>query len=227
MHFEPPQTRLDSLKEFAKHYFMIVLSILTALALEQAIERTHYSHMAAEAKKQIIEELSANQKEVHEAKAGNMQRYLQLKDASASIITDLHNKMPLAQLRTKIQEIVKQNLLNGYMIPTLRHESWDVAVANQAASHLDPATLLAFSTTYAVQRESATIASQDRASLLAGSHLIDVATDIELDRVDPTEFVRVLRQMMATIGSVQANLDSIEKQIKSVVTDPVAAKSNQ
>lgn len=35
MHLEIPKQKLHSLKEFASHYLMIVLSILTALGLEQ------------------------------------------------------------------------------------------------------------------------------------------------------------------------------------------------
>jgi len=37
MHFELPEKVSGSVKEFASHYLMIVVSILTALALEQVL----------------------------------------------------------------------------------------------------------------------------------------------------------------------------------------------
>ena len=46
MHLELPRTRLQSLKDFIKHYLMIVLSILTALGLEAWIEHVHHKHAA-------------------------------------------------------------------------------------------------------------------------------------------------------------------------------------
>ena len=48
MHIELPKIRLHSLREFATHYLMIVLSILTALGLEAWIERVHHERAAAD-----------------------------------------------------------------------------------------------------------------------------------------------------------------------------------
>jgi hypothetical protein len=41
MHFELPEKVASSVKEFASHYVMIVVSILTALALEQVVVTIH------------------------------------------------------------------------------------------------------------------------------------------------------------------------------------------
>ena len=46
MHFEVPKVKMHSLREFLQHYLMIVLSILTALGLEQWIEGAHHRHAA-------------------------------------------------------------------------------------------------------------------------------------------------------------------------------------
>ena len=60
MHIEPPNTRLATYKDFAKHYLMIVLSILTALGLEAWIEHAHHAHAAEAASLHIRTELQAN-----------------------------------------------------------------------------------------------------------------------------------------------------------------------
>jgi hypothetical protein len=47
MHFEVPKAK--KFKEFGGEYVMIVISILTALALEQGLEALHHRHLAHEA----------------------------------------------------------------------------------------------------------------------------------------------------------------------------------
>ena len=64
MHLELPKARVESLKDFLKHYLMIVLSILTALGLEGWIEHTHHAHAAETARAQIEAEIRANLAEV-------------------------------------------------------------------------------------------------------------------------------------------------------------------
>ena len=53
MHLELPRVRIHSLKDFIKHYLMIVLSILTALGLEAWIEHAHHAHAAEAASRPI------------------------------------------------------------------------------------------------------------------------------------------------------------------------------
>ena len=65
MLFEFPKVRIDSLKDFAKHYLMIVLSILTALGLEAWIDHAHHQLAAATASAQIEMEIRDNMTEAH------------------------------------------------------------------------------------------------------------------------------------------------------------------
>ena len=55
MHFELPRVRIHSMKDFIKHYLMIVLSILTALGLEAWIEHAHHAHAAEAASRVGVE----------------------------------------------------------------------------------------------------------------------------------------------------------------------------
>ncbi len=71
MHFEVPRIRMHSLRDFAQHYFMIVLSILTALGLEQWIEHTHHRHAAELASEQIETELRGTLDSIHGALDNN------------------------------------------------------------------------------------------------------------------------------------------------------------
>lgn len=72
MHVEVPKKgALASFKAFAGEYAMIVVSILTALALEHAAQSWHRSHLAHEAERRIEAELAENLKELREAREHN------------------------------------------------------------------------------------------------------------------------------------------------------------
>ena len=55
MHFEVPKAK--SFKEFGGEYLMIVVSIVTALALEHGVQTWHHHRIAAEAAAKIDQEL--------------------------------------------------------------------------------------------------------------------------------------------------------------------------
>jgi hypothetical protein len=73
MHFEVPSLP-HSVKEFAAHYFMIVVSILTALGLEATVEHLHHKHAAEAAQKSIEQELHNNLVNLRENDARNLER---------------------------------------------------------------------------------------------------------------------------------------------------------
>src|SRR4051812_47339203 len=60
MHIEPLEKLPRSVREFLSHYAMIVLSILTALALEQVALGLEHRHEGARAKEEIEQEIASN-----------------------------------------------------------------------------------------------------------------------------------------------------------------------
>src|SRR5471032_1999554 len=79
MHFEVPSLP-HSVKEFAAHYVMIVVSILTALGLEALIAHLHHEHSAENAQHAIETELRTNLSELRINDAANMKRLTPLND---------------------------------------------------------------------------------------------------------------------------------------------------
>jgi hypothetical protein len=67
MHVEPLEKLPRSVRDFLSHYAMIVLSILTALALEQVALGFEHRHQGHRAKEEIEQEIESNYKAVHEA----------------------------------------------------------------------------------------------------------------------------------------------------------------
>ena len=219
MHFEIPELPMRGFKDFAKHYLMIVLSILTALGLEAWIEHAHHTHAAALASRQITAELRANLDDVHNSYRRNQQRLVSLQQLDDDIAKDVRDGRTDAAINQHIRALKKEfNLSLDW--PIFANQAWDVAVANQSATWMDRAALSEYSAAYSKQRDAANWMSQDSALFLDAPRLATLSTRIDLGReVDPVEFLSVLSQMMITSGETQSHLQQVESKLKQVLPE--------
>lgn len=226
MLFEFPKVRIDSLKDFAKHYLMIVLSILTALGLEAWIEHVHHTHAAALASHQIEAELQANLDGVRSSYQKNQQRLVSLQQLDDAIAKDVRDGKPDAAVNQHIQAL-KNEFKLSLEWPIFANQAWDVAVANQSATWMDRAALSEYSAVYSKQRDAASWMTQDSTLFLDAPRMATLRTRIDLGReVDPIEFLSVLRQMIITSSETQSQLKQVESQLKQVSPDePGSSKS--
>ena len=217
MHIEPPHTRLASFKDFAKHYLMIVLSILTALGLEAWIEHTQHAHAAATASMQIEAEIRSNLAEVDtdaQRDARQLQKLNAIRDA---VIHDLKSNAPDDAVRKHILALTSGGFDLQLQFPTLRHEAWDVAVANQSASWIDRARMQRYSAAYANARDSVTLMREDTAILMNGTGMVDTIADLDVGQVEPRQFLHVVSQMRAMIDQTAQNLRILQKQLDAAL----------
>ncbi len=91
----------------------------------------------------------------------------------------------------------------------MRHEAWDVAVANQAVAHIDPEVLRKLSAAYALQRETEA-ATRVSLGLFSGPRLADAMTDLGIGAIDPLEFLHVTRQVALAVRTLQGTLIQLE-----------------
>ncbi|AIF46757.1 hypothetical protein [Dyella japonica] len=220
MHVEVPKVKWHSLREFLQHYLMIVLSILTALGLEQWIEHAHHRHAAEHASEQINTEL------------GNT-----LRDIQAAIDMDEKKLEPLIALDTAISDDVRKGLSDveinkhireqskGFTLainwPAFNSQAWDVAVANQSATWIDADHLHRYAVAYAALRETANWTTHNATLALNAPRMIDLQTRIRLGKdVDPMEFLSMSQQMIvSTRGTIQYLKDA-STPIKAAL-DPI------
>jgi hypothetical protein len=219
MHFEIPKLPMRGFKDFAKHYLMIVLSILTALGLEAWIEHVHHTHAAELASHQIRAELQANLDSVRNSYRGNQRQLVSLQQLDDAIAKDIRDGKTDAAINQHIQALKNQfNLSLDW--PIFANQAWDVAVANQSATWMDRAALSEYSAAYSKQRDAASWMTHDSTLFLDAPHMATLRTRIDLGReVDPVEFLSVLRQMMITSGETQSQLQQVESQLKQVLPD--------
>lgn len=154
MHFEIPKLPIRGFKDFARHYLMIVLSILTALGLEAWIEHAHHTHAAELASRHIQAELQANLDGVRNSYETNEQRLVSLHQLDDAITGDIRDGKADAAINQHIHALGNQfNLSLDW--PIFANQAWDVAVANQSASWMDSAALSRYSAAYSRQRDAA------------------------------------------------------------------------
>lgn len=213
MLFEFPKVRIDSLKDFAKHYLMIVLSILTALGLEAWIEHAHHQHAAATASAQIEMEIRANLTEAHTDLQQDVAQLKRLDTIRDAVTRDLKTHVPDDVIRQHILAQTRDHFDLGLTFPTLRHEAWDVVVANQSASWIDHDRMERYSAAYASQRDVITSMSENTALLMNGTGLVDTIADLQTDEAQPREFLHVISQMTAMLGQTVNSLRLLEKQL--------------
>jgi len=217
MHFEPPKHGYHSLREFLKEYVMLVVGILTALGLEHVI--THHNHMksAELARHQIVAELRVNLEETKATQETNRKNAKPMVDLAEAVGEEIKSGASKQAINQHVLAKIKaQGGFNvGISLPTLRREAWEVAVANQSATYIPDEALRRYSAAYATQRDSMAFASQSSLTHFSGTRLMDALTELELKRVEPLELLRVLRQLLSTLGSAQSNLKEIQVQLEA------------
>lgn len=219
MHLEVLKVRLHSLKDFAKHYLMIVLSILTALGLEAWIEHTHHQHAAEAASAQIEAEIRANLAECDADLRHDMQQLTRLTQIRDEVTRALKAHTSDEVIAQRVLEQTKDHFDLGLVFPTLRHEAWDVMVANQSAGWIDHDRMQHYASAYASQRDAITRISEDMAVLMNGTGLVDTVADLRTDTVHPREFLHVTSQMTAMLEQAVNQLQILRNQLAAALPE--------
>jgi len=223
MHLELPKARVESLKDFLKHYLMIVLSILTALGLEAWIEHTHHAHAAETARAQIEAEIRANLAEVKSSLAQDKRQARALAKIRNALVEDFKARAPDDAVARHVQSLVA---LEGFNLnlrwPSLRQEAWDVAVANQSASWIDDAHMRRYAAAYAGQRDMVTTLSANLALVMNGPRMVDAMTDMRIGTVQPREFLHVIGQMTLMLDQAKNNLVTLQDRLQAALAEAQA-----
>lgn len=217
MHLELPRVRLDSLKDFLKHYLMIVLSILTALGLEAWIEHTHHTHAAHIASAQIEAEIRANLASIDRVRAHDLARARLLGNVRDALLHDIQAGLPEAAIYRHAHQWLPDGLYLDVRRPSLRHEAWDVAVANQAASWIDDDRLHRYSAAYAAQDWGIATMAQDTALVLDGPRMNDAMLDFGSDRMPPLDLLHVINQMANDLSDTAQTLNNVRQGLAAAV----------
>jgi hypothetical protein len=151
MHFEPPKKLASSLKEFASHYLMIVVSILTALVLEQVVLTIHHNSEARHAVHDIQVELKENSEDVRKSMAAHKKQLQDTKTLMAQVLEQIRSGTKLDE--NQLAALGDQASNINVSTATVRTNAWDAAIASQAVVHMEPQELNRYSSLYASLRD--------------------------------------------------------------------------
>ncbi|WP_157956418.1 hypothetical protein [Dyella sp. C11] len=217
MHFEVPKLKMHSLREFLQHYLMIVLSILTALGLEQWIERVHHRHAAEYASAQIDAELNNLLLDIQRAQDVDEKKLAPLITIDKAIRDDVQKGLPDAQINQHIRQLAGEFKL-AINWPAFSTQAWDVAVANQSVTWIEVERLHRYTAAYASIREAANWTAHNATVALDAPRMIDLQTRINLGKdVDPVEFLSVSQQMIISSRETIAYMKDASDPIKAAV----------
>lgn len=220
MHFELPKIPLASLKDFLKHYLMIVLSILTALGLEAWIEHAHHAHAAAAAVAAMQAELRLNLADTDEVLEKDEATLSGIDKLDAALTADFANQADVATINEHIRDLHDMFKLN-LNSPGLPSNAWEVAVANQSATWIRDEELKKFSAAYAAQRDMNTWAAQSMSLAINVPEFVNFMTELHLGRpVEPHAFHLCVRQVKAALTNLINNLKPVRERLAQAVGSP-------
>lgn len=215
MHFEVPKAK--TLKEFGGEYLMIVISIATALALEHGVQTLHHRHLAHEAAVKIDAEIQANVHELDDALNHNNDQQKKIMAAREQLLAGIRDKVDGQVL---IKQLVQQHKLGlSIMMPSLRREAWEVAVANQAVSWMPQQQLERYSSIYANMRDVQLISGSGSNNFLDGAGMLNTISDINMGQGDPKAIYRMLSQMISAYSSTDGNLQDLRNNMAKPAKD--------
>lgn len=226
MHIEASKMPMETVKDLAKHYLMIVLGILTALALEGWVEHVHEHREARASSARIEAEIQTNRQEIDKARTRDLERMHDLEKLRDTIVKDINAHATDAEIVQHVQQLEPDGIYLDWRWPGLQHEAWDVAVANQSASWMDSDTLHRYATVYAAQNASTTMMNNDLPLVLNGPRMFDMNADLRIGTAQPVELLHVVNQMAALVNESTHNLDNLAKRIDAAMSSHDSAATS-
>jgi hypothetical protein len=211
MHFEVPKSK--KLKEFGGEYVMIVISILTALALEHTVQAIHHKQLAQEASEKIEAELRRNAKEVSQVLVHNESDLKEIQRVRAALLQCIRDKVPDGELMARFKTDWKKGVVLSINTPTLRHEAWDASVANQAVTWMPDEQLQRYVTAYAGIRDAQALAAIGGTNFIDGPRVLNTLSDVETGEATPRDMLRILSQIRSGYSNVDGNLQTLLKTL--------------
>jgi hypothetical protein len=181
---------------------MIVLSILTALGFERAAVYMHDRATARQSRARIEREIATDLTDVRKAVTANGANVAAIRTSLKAMVLDLKSARPDTAKEKQIFDDVLQHHFS-LEFPAWQRDAWDAAVADQSASHLDPADLRHYAELYTDARDAA-----DASHILLTGGIFDRISDLSLQSqlgdVDGREAARLMLRFLITAQQVTA-----------------------
>jgi hypothetical protein len=214
---------IQSIKEFAGHYLLIVLGIVTALGLEHWRDRRHNARRGQEALAAIEAEAQANLDRLRNAdraltiQIDRLKMYEERLGGHSFAVHDLNVRA--AALRSDIANGPDF----GIQVAVVQQSAWDAAVATRALEHVAPRQVASYATAYA----NADAAMSLTRSFVTGSLLVETMRHIDnfarQESSDALRFAQSLRELMQILLILRSNYRKLAEEVQGAFTQPSAS----
>jgi hypothetical protein len=224
MHVEPLEKLPRSVREFLSHYAMIVLSILTALALEQVALGLEHRHEGQRAREEIEQEIASNRAAVEDALKITQ---VNLKEWKALMVAAVaQEKAGQASAETRLATLTQARQLFSDALPPLKTAAWDASLSDHSVNYLEHADLSRYAELYAAQRLFAQ-AMWDSLRDSGQRELAGITLAVSLDKADAATTLALLNGRLQTIGIVESQLAQLDEALKGTpdAAPPAAASA--
>ena len=220
MHVEPLEKLPRSVREFLSHYAMIVLSILTALALEQVALRFEHRHEGARAKEEIEQEIASNGHAVRSA-------LLETREIKRGWDARLQRTVVEVRAKQTTDEGLVATLTDAGdhfrdALPPLKTTAWDAAISDHSVNYLAHEDLTRYSEIYATQRMFSQ-AMWDVVRDSAARDLSAISLAVALGRPDPAATVATLNSRARTLGILESQMSQLDAMLNGQTPEAAQA----
>jgi len=222
MHVEPLEKLPRSVREFLSHYSMIVLSILTALALEQVALGMEHRHEGRRAKEEIVQEIASNRIAVESSLKATRENAVAWQALFARTLAEI--KSGASTDESRVAALREAGLLFRDALPSLKTTAWDAAISDHAVNYLDHADLTRYSELYTFER----LFQQAMWDTLRDSAVRDLSSlslATAMGKADPDQTIAVLNSRMRTIEILASQIAQLDEALKQAGGEEAAPPS--
>jgi hypothetical protein len=223
MHLEPFEKLPRSVREFLSHYAMIVLSILTALALEQVALGIEHHHQGERARHEIIQEIEANRRAVEESLTVTRDFVKVWRDLLHQTVDSVNAGKSTNESLLATIEQARQHF--GDSMPALKSAAWDAALSDHAVDYLEHEELTRFADLYASQRFFSQ-ALWDIGRDSATRNLSDISLPTLLGKADPLATITILNSRVRALGIMESHLTQLDAAMVIALASPETAAAS-
>jgi hypothetical protein len=189
MQVDTPHHPPGNWRGFLLQYAMIVLSITTALALEQAVLSIHNASAARDSRARIEAEIARFVVDLKNSVETNKARLQKVNEVLTALDAKLKTGAPDGATTLALAQQAIDDM--GISLPPYQRNAWDTAIADQSVSHLNLADLQRYSGIYSAE----IFLSDETKLLLTGDYvrrLSDVNHDFRVGKLDSNNFAQAL-----------------------------------
>ena len=207
---ENPHHPPNSLAEFLRQYAMIVLSILTALALERGAVAMHDAGAARASHARIEAELARNAADVVASVQKNTEAAKTIEAAYELLIDEMkQGKLDDGKLVGVVTPAFQHF---GLSLPTWRRNAWDAAIADQSAGNLAQKDIERYSEIYATAQD---IASATQ--IIFGGNWETQVTSLRVDIALHTINARTMANMLSLLLHASQQVLHLQTQLQDTL----------